>query len=156
MVIIGALFLFKYIRGSKNFKGNVPQNIFFFKSGHHGAIDLWNNSDLTKYLTTKKKADFALQNYGVFILHPHQLRSLHSLSLKIMEQCRFCPAKSQRHSFRGQNNNRNYLKVWLLVGRARYAGLLLAPVEGFGPLFALQAKKVLLCCFCLVYAIFGV
>ena len=28
-----------------------------------------------------------------------------------MEQCRLCPTKSQRHSFRGQNNNKNYLKT---------------------------------------------
>ena len=44
--------------------------------------------------------------------------SLHSLHRTFMETCIFCPAKlcrlcppkSRQHSFRGQNNNKSYLK----------------------------------------------
>ena len=31
-------------------KGTVSQSIFSLKSDHHGAIDLWNNSDFPKYI----------------------------------------------------------------------------------------------------------
>ena len=37
---------FNYSLCKSVFKGTVPQCILSFKSGHHGAIDLWNNSDL--------------------------------------------------------------------------------------------------------------
>ena len=75
-------------------------------------------------------ADFAPQNYGAIqtlprkIMEQCRLCPAKSLSLRsspleimdpsffardIMEQCRVCPA----NSFRGQNNNRNYLKIRL-------------------------------------------
>ena len=31
-------------------KGTVLQLIFFLKSGHYGAVDLWNNSHILKYI----------------------------------------------------------------------------------------------------------
>ena len=34
-------------------KGTVLLYIFFLESGHHGAIDLWNNSNLPKYFCEK-------------------------------------------------------------------------------------------------------
>ena len=34
-------------------KGTVLQLIFFLKSGHHGAIDLWNDRHLLKYFVKK-------------------------------------------------------------------------------------------------------
>ena len=49
--------------------------------------------------------------------------------------------------------------VFILEGAARYAGLLLAPAEGFGlrprPFFALRAKKGFSCLFWPNLVIFG-
>ena len=50
---------------------------------------------------TWSNADLAPQNYRAFIFCPAKSQSLHTLPRKIMEQCRLCTAKSQRHSFRG-------------------------------------------------------
>ena len=76
------------------FKGTVLQFHFFLESGHHGAIDLWNNrhtffeeirkSHLLLYFCSKIHV-FAPQNYG----------AMQTLPRKVMEQCRLCPAKSQ-------------------------------------------------------------
>ena len=122
-----------YLNTSCKTKSTLPQSIVFPKSGHHGAIDLWNNSDLAQQILKNGKinfsckfaletmeqsrfcpaklwsnADFAPQNHGALIIYTAKSQSLHTLPREIIEQCRPCTAKSKRHSFRGQNSN-NFL-----------------------------------------------
>ena len=104
-------------------------------------------------------ADFAPQDHRAFVLCPAKSRSLHTLPRKITEpsyfaprnyralqtlpreineQCRLCPAKLQRHSFRGQNNNINYPKTrfYFIFSNFFWKSMLFQrSIQPLGPLF---------------------
>ena len=62
----------------------VIQSIYFLISGHHGAIDLWNNRDLIRCFEKKGKRVFKDNFCCMFALETI------SLPRKIIEQCRLC------------------------------------------------------------------
>ena len=78
------------------FKGTVLQFTFFLKSGHHGAIDLWNNCHLLKYIFLIRKFHLLLYFFSkIHVLAPQNYGAIQTLPRKFMEQCRLRPGKSQ-------------------------------------------------------------
>ena len=102
-------------------KGTLPQSIFFLKSGHHGAIGLWNNSYSPKYLLKEmitfnlwiifavnlhwklclclakswSNADFAPQNYGAMMTLPRKILEPSYFAPQNHGAFILCPAKWQ-------------------------------------------------------------
>ena len=58
----------------------------------------------------KIEGKFATRSYGALVLCPVEFWTLLSLPRRVLEQCNFCPANSQRHIFRAQNNHKNNQK----------------------------------------------
>ena len=76
----------------------------------------------SKTLGAKSKGSITPQGKFTFILCPAELWSLCLLPVEfwtpcsllsgVLEQCNLFPANLWRHSLRGQNNHKNYLKIW--------------------------------------------
>ena len=69
-----------------------------------GPAKLGSNAD------SARKNDEGMKTLRSLQTLPRNITEPSYFVCKIMEKCRHCPAKSRRHSFMGENNNKNYLK----------------------------------------------
>ena len=126
------------------------------EGGGHVAILLYNlSTDWWQIFTTVLETKLVSEKYTRLSTSSSKLVQSYNLK-RILSRCQIYPETRTKSAIK--LDKLPHLKV--LDDTARYAGLLLAPAEGFGHrprlFLAFGQKKVFLCCFGQFVAIFGV